>query len=431
LRKLPDWLYPPIIKDTTEVLRFQHENGLTSEIKSLTTTEAGAQSKTPDLLILDETCWNPYVRKIYNASKPGIDAAGGRIIVISNSIKTAPGWAWTRQIFTEAVKGINGFKYIFMPWQDRPGRPPDFREKQVSEGMHPQDVVEHYPETIEEAVSALSGSFFGDSLGSHEKTLFEGIRGNPIEDKQKEISFEDDKTGVLEMWRWPYYEADDWNGHYYTNRYAIGSDVSEGLGQTYSVAYVIDRKLDELVARLRSNRIDAADWAKWLWLLSKWYSSAINRGNNKVDRDPALICVERTGAGQTTVKELEKLNANQYVRIIPGKLGSGITKEFGWHETEQSKYELCGDLRTWFRNTKGGFYCSLLFDEASTTIKHEGTRRIGPEDETKLWDCVVAAGCTLQASNFLEGPPEKIEGYPTGWLKQWKDEGEQASVWAR
>ena len=51
LQRLPDWLYPKITKQTTEVLTFKHPDGSESTIKSLPTTEAGAQSKTPDILI--------------------------------------------------------------------------------------------------------------------------------------------------------------------------------------------------------------------------------------------------------------------------------------------------------------------------------------------------------------------------------------------
>ena len=42
MRRLPEWLYPPVLKNTTENLIFNHQDG-DSTIKSLTTTEAGAQ----------------------------------------------------------------------------------------------------------------------------------------------------------------------------------------------------------------------------------------------------------------------------------------------------------------------------------------------------------------------------------------------------
>lgn len=426
LKLLPSWVYPPVEKDTTETFRVRHYNGLYSTIKSLTTTESGAQSKTPDLLILDETCWNPYVREIYSASEPGIEMAKGRIIIISNSIKAAPGWGWTRTKFIEAWRQENDFKYIFMPWQDQPGRPENFREIEMTrKGKDEQDVIEHYPETIEEAISAIAGSYFGKTLSRHDVYIRDsGIEGDCGSLRRgslgDDLEFVSDDRGIMEVWRWPYHIIDNWDGLYWYRRYAIGADISEGLGQSYSVGYVLDRLKDELVCRVRSNRLDATEFAKVLYWLSYWYRSGTLGG----DTELALICAERTGAGITTVKELSRLGANQYVRMVPGKIGSEMTKEFGWHESVKSRHDLCADLKAWFRTTEGGFYCPILVDEASTTIQHEGTERIGPEDSTRHWDCVVAAGCTIQSGYQLEGSPKKL--YPEvtdGWRYRAGEEG--------
>jgi hypothetical protein len=55
---------------------------------------------------------------------------------------------------------------------------------------------------------------------------------------------------------------------------------------------------------------------------------------------------------------------------------------------------------------RGHVYCRVLTDEAATTIEHENGA-LGPENG-KMWDSVVGAGCTLQASNQLGGPPTKL-----------------------
>ena len=78
LDRLPEHLKPTIATRNRQVLEIQHNDGLVSTIKSLPTTEMGAQSKTPTLLVLDETSRNRLVSEIYSASLPGIDAAGGR-----------------------------------------------------------------------------------------------------------------------------------------------------------------------------------------------------------------------------------------------------------------------------------------------------------------------------------------------------------------
>ena len=417
LQRLPKWLFSAkVVKETTEVLTFKHSDGSESTIKSLPTTEAGAQSKTPDVLILDETCWNPYIKEIYMASKPGIDAAGGRIILISNSIKYAPGWGWTRDIYIGAMQGLNAFKRIFMPWQARPDRPENFKAIQLNEGMDDEDFSAQYPETEDEAISTLTGSYFGKTLSRHSTGEFKGITGKFYTDRRNELAFIESKSGALEIWRYPYYLLDGYDQLPWTIRYAIGSDVSEGLGLSYSVAYVIDRLFDQIVCRMRSNRIDAYIWANMLQELSLYY-------------DRALICTERTGAGQTTVKRLSELNANQYVELVSGKIGSPVTKRFGWGETQQAKHELSGDLKQWFRVTEGGFCCPYLLSESSIWIRHENGR-LGPE-EGKLGDCVIAAGLTIQASQFLGGKPQKQAPPEPEWLQRLKGETEDKTAWVK
>jgi hypothetical protein len=427
---------PQVLKETEEIFRVKHIKGY-SEIKSLTTTPTGAKSKTPDVLILDETCENEYISKIFNASKPGIDAANGRIIIISNSNKMSKGWGWTKRIFTRAWKGellarVNedGTRemadHIFMPWYDRPGRGKNFRQEQIDAGMEEQEVIEHYPETVQEALAAVSGSFFGSHLVRHEKGLCDGVRGDLKYDPHGEVIFTPAVKGIWEIWRYPYYLVDDWDGFYWTDRYAIGSDVSEGLGQSGSVAYVIDRKYDEIVAKAYSRYIDAHEWGKILHIASRWYSSAIETGYNEIGEHKAIICPERTGAGITTIKCLENLKANLYLEEIPGKVGDPVTVKYGWQETSAKLWDLCGDLRTWFKLTNGGFYDKALLEAAGRTIRLEGTSRLVDEmDPTHIPDEVAGAGCAIQASKFVTYSPNQIKVRPEGWLRRWQAEDGQ------
>ncbi len=431
--RLPGWLHPPVKRETSENLEFSHmdEQGhpVSSVIQSLPTTEKGAQSKTPTVMVIDESALNRYFRSIFASSKPGLDAAKGRLVIISNAIKTAPGWPFTRELYQNSMRGENDFDRIFMDWQARPDRPADFIQRQLREGMHEEDVSQHYPASEDEAISTMLGSYFGKTLARHSGTTQDGVRGYLVKDKAGEIEFREDRKGALEVWRFPYHETDSWDGSWWARRYAGGSDVSEGLGQSYSVAYIMDRHFDELACRLRSNRIDAHTWAEMLHLLAQWYKSAVEfRPDGSLAYDNALLCVERTGAGQTTVKRLKDLGANQYVRQMPGKLKGEWTSEFGWSETEQAKHDLSEDLRRWFRTCRGHVYDAILLDECSTWIQPEGTRRLGPE-EGHYGDCVIAAGCTVQADLFLGGSPKRLEPPLTGWRARIFEEEGDRSEW--
>jgi hypothetical protein len=412
LDRLPEWLHPQVKTRTKQTLEFAHHGGTVSTIKSMPTTEMGAQSKTPNILVLDETCMNRMIASIYNSSMPGIEAAKGQVIVISNSIKTGPGWGWTRDIYTASMKGMNGFKRIFLPWSAHPGRPEDFRARMIASGMDQLDVAEHYPETEAEALAAATGGYFGETLARHTE-FQDGIRGHLryVGKAKDEVEFIESPAGPVRIWRYPYEIVADWDGSYYQRRYAIGSDVSEGLGQTTSTAYVIDRSRDELVAKIKSARIDAVEWAEQLRMLSLYYADFRDRTRGRdfrVERTTSLVCVEVTGSGQTTVKEMIKKRVNQYVRMEPDKTGSGLTKRFGWPENQKAKYELAGDLKEYFKTTKSTIYDAELIEQAAIFIRHENGKLGHEEGVNKYDDDVIGAGLTIQASMYLGAGPERI-----------------------
>lgn len=451
-RRLPDWMVPPIEKDGAQWMQIVHDtdaNGkplIVSEIKSLATTVEGAQSKTPNVLVMDETARNRYARDIFSSSKPGIDKAGGRIIVISNSHKDGVGWGWTRGIYQGAIAGKNQFERIFMPWWDCPERLTDteqamlerhptgfdadgtavcrhFRTAQLASGYDEDKFSENYPETEQEAVSAMLGSYFGKALQRHQHAR-PGVRGYLQETRNGDIEFVPSKHGIVEVWRFPYHLLESYDGLQWCRRYCIGSDVSEGLGLSNSVAYVKDRLQDEFVAKACSNRVDAYEWAEQLRLLSGYYkSSTVEFGGT----EGALIAVETTGAGQTTVKRLKDANANLYVQLIPDKTGSEMVSRYGWHESNQAKHTLSEDLKHWLKTMQGTLYDQQLLYECSTWIRHE-FGKIGPEDETKLGDHVIAAGLTIEADIFIGSAPERYKPPVEGWRKKLQRESE--SPWA-
>ena len=163
LDRLPSWLYPPIKSRTKMILEFAHLDNTIATIKSMPTIEIGAESMTPNVLIIDEAHTIRNVGMIYNSSYPGIEQAKGQIIIIANSVKTGPGWGWVRDLYLSSMSGANTFKRIFLPWQAHPMRPADFRARMEQAGMDPEDVVWHYPETEDEAISAIASSYFSNA----------------------------------------------------------------------------------------------------------------------------------------------------------------------------------------------------------------------------------------------------------------------------
>ena len=268
-----------------------------------------------------------------------------------------------------------------------PNGKPVITEKMVQEerdeGMSEQLIQQEFYCSFD---AALDTCFFGNTLARHTETE-DGIRG----DLNEKLEFTPNPRGILEIWEQPYNKKPDWDQLYWRKRYAIGSDVAEGLERDFSVAYVYDRVTFEFVARLRSNKIDAHFWGDLLNRLSLYY-------------DRAIIVPERTGAGITTCKRLVELKANYYFNTIAAKSGVPMTHTVGWVETKESKNNMCGDLKEYFKSTPGRVRDALLLAECSTFVIKENEKIEADADFND--DCPIAAGLALQGSYFCAESPK-------------------------
>jgi hypothetical protein len=391
--RLPDWLKPKVYKRTTTELSFGYETkdergnikieGLNSTIKSIPSTPDAGQSKTISLLVMDESALNRYCKDIWGSAKPTLEHAGGQAIIISNPSKTMPGWAWTRDLYKGSMSKRNEFERIFLDWRCVPGRGDDFLDRQRAAGLDEDDISMQYPTTEAEAVSSLVGSYFGRTIAKFEG--FDGTKGVLVKsDTDGKYHFFEDPKGIIEVWEQP---LPRWE-----NRYVIGSDVSEGLGETSSVAYVYDRLTNEYVARMRSSRIAADVWAQELISLAEYYGHA-------------MLAPERNGAGITTVIHLQLNYDHLYYRRRPGKMKGDVVMEYGWNESEEAKQILADELKRHYREVFTRVPCALLIDESSTFMRHENGQL--KHEDGKYDDCVIAAGICLQASMMLPPPVDK------------------------
>uniref|UniRef100_A0A6M3IGN4 Terminase n=1 Tax=viral metagenome TaxID=1070528 RepID=A0A6M3IGN4_9ZZZZ len=271
-----------------------------------------------------------------------------------------------------------------MPWWDHPDRPKNFIEIQRSEGYDDDDIAMHYPSTIEEAIEALTGNYFGKALAKHNQ-FTDGQKGYLEYDDDGDIRFEPSKHGILEVWEEP--DQVGWR-----NLHVIFSDVSEGLGQTSSVAYVFNRDKRKFVAKLKSSKIAADLWADELIKLAKWCG------------DTPLLCPEVSGAGQTTLKVLRR---ERYPRIYrdrqEDKVRKKVTTTYGWAESRKKKVLLVDALKGYLRDSETPVPDGELIDQCSTFIRHPDGR-LAKEDETKRDDCVIAAGGCLVLDETLPAP---------------------------
>lgn len=75
------------------------------------------------------------------------------------------------------------------------------------------------------------------------------------------------------------------------NKYAIGVDCSEGVGQDYSVIEVINKTTNEQVAEFYSNKIKSYELAELINCLGRYYNNAV-------------ITIEKASAGHSVIERL-------------------------------------------------------------------------------------------------------------------------------
>lgn len=285
----------------------------------------------------------------------------------------------------------------------------DIVQAERESGMSEEMVQQEFYCSFE---ASLQSCFFAGALDGH-KSVASGVVGG-LQREGVNINFADNSKGPLEIWRFPYQLSDNWDQRVWTHRYCIGTDISEGLGRDYSVAYVFDRKLREIVARLRTNAIDSYRWADKINQLSSYYYNA-------------FIVPERNGAGITTIDRLLALKANLYVKEIVGGVGSPVTKQYGFLETKEAKQLICGSLKAYLSEKKS-VYCRALLSECATFINDEDKEKLGA-DEGFHDDCVISAALALHGDFCL--PKTDMVPVPlTGWRKRMKDTAAREATWA-
>lgn len=144
--RLPHWLKsisPKLIKPNTSDLEWS--NG--SRMESLPATEGAGRSLTASLLIMDEFAWMKFATAVYTAAKPTVDN-GGQLVILSTA-NGEDNLFYT--LCQEAQKGLNGFKFVFLPWWVHPKRDAEWYAR-TEKGMPSSALMrQEYPATAEEA----------------------------------------------------------------------------------------------------------------------------------------------------------------------------------------------------------------------------------------------------------------------------------------
>jgi hypothetical protein len=310
------------------------ENG--SKVFTAATTASGIRGKSVNWLYIDEAAIipNTVAEQFFASVYPTISAGQTTKILLTS---TPLGYNHFWKFWNEAEKGVNGFKPMFIPYTEIPGRDEEWAEEQLKmlgELKFNQEVL---------------CNFLGSSntlVNAHTLGAMSSI--DPIYMKDGLDIFEDPIPEHI---------------------YVMGVDTARGIGGDYSAFTVIDATTVpyKLVAKYRNNKIPPM-----------LYPNIVN----KVARDfnNAYVMIEINDIGQqvadilhaeleydnilTTSKDTNK----QY--LSPG---FGRATQMGVRMTKQVKRQGCFTLKSLMEEKKLLIFDADTISEFSTFIEKMGT----------------------------------------------------------
>ena len=165
LRHMPTWLVSELTdkhiysrikwESTATFITIYHQEGEVSTFESLTSSPNTGRSLTANIVLLDEWAFQQFADEIWSSAYPTINRpTGGQVIGLS----TAKRGTLFEEVWTNAIKGINRFKTVFLSWRTDPRRDDAWYED--TKLNMPTSYLQEYPSTPEEAFSAGEGAAF-------------------------------------------------------------------------------------------------------------------------------------------------------------------------------------------------------------------------------------------------------------------------------
>jgi hypothetical protein len=360
-KMLPDWMKVrgPITSHNQTKMAFSNE----SAIESLPSGNDPARGESVFLVIIDEWAFLPNPDEAWASIEPIADV-GGRVIGLS----TANGEGNIFHTLWTGCKGhgngTNRFYGVFHPWWAG-DRSDDWYEAKKAD-LPPWQLAQEYPDNPEEAF-LRSGRPVFDVDRLREMPTREPVRGF-LQDLGRGIEFVDD-GGPLRLW-----EPPKENGVY-----CLGVDVAQGFDYgDYSSVHVIDCRADEVVAVWHGHVDPDVLGEEILYLLGKWYNTA-------------LIGVESNNHGLTTLKALQRtMYPNIYRQRRLAQRTSAETEILGWRTTAASKPLAIDELSRMLRDGQLGLPCAETIAELRTFVREGNGKMHGSPHDDRTMSLAIA-----------------------------------------
>jgi hypothetical protein len=281
--RLPQWM-----RARSRMTDNDHELILSNDSAALAFPTTGGRSYTATMALVDEADHMGDLDRLLDAVKPTVDA-GGWLILLSTANKGEPGSTFKR-IYQAAQRGENGYTPVFLPWNARPDRTPEWyegirRDYRTRDGT-PDALHGEYPATDVEALAARQSDrrFPAEWLRVVDDTRNKaGIVAQPAEHGLGEESKEESPKTLTQMAIPAPPVLQVFAPPVAGRSYVIGADPAEGNPQSdESAASVVDALTGEQVAVL-AGRLEPALFAAGLADTAWFYNGAailVERNNH-------------------------------------------------------------------------------------------------------------------------------------------------------
>jgi hypothetical protein len=277
--RLPDWMRRPAPHPVDSANEWQLANG--SRVLPMPST--AGDSYTATLVVLDEADLIPKLDRLMGATEPTIDS-GGKMFLISRPDKSRPD-SHFKKLYRAARAGGTPWVPVFLPWQVRPDRTPEWYEQQ-QKLLGSDALFERYPATDTEALAPRA----------------QDKRINPewlLRCLREQAPLTNLPPGTPDIPGLRVYRPPEPN-----RQYVIGADPAEARPTSCdSAAVVLDKNTGEEVASF-NKVLEPAVFAGHLEALSLWYNRAAvlveknNHGHAVLlwlrDNAPSVYCLPGT-----------------------------------------------------------------------------------------------------------------------------------------
>jgi|HubBroStandDraft_4_1064222.scaffolds.fasta_scaffold00070_44 hypothetical protein len=348
---------PPWVKKGHKVkINNDHTWGLSSGSKVTAFPTTAGDSYTATLAIVDEADLIEDLDRLLRSVKPTVDG-GGRMLLVSRADKSRSlDKSPFKKIYLSSKRGESDWHTLFLPWDAKPGRTPEWYENQRKDILARtgalDDLHELYPKTDLEALSSRS---------LDKRFPFEWLMAC-----YKEIKPLPEQHGWPSLSGLVVFKAPEQG-----KRYIVSGDPAAGNPSSdESSSTVIDVDSGEEVAIL-AGRFEPATFAAHIDKVGTWYNSA-------------QLMIERNNHGAAVILWLQE---NSKLYLMRGPDGHA-----GWHTSIKSKAIMLDVAGESFRDKEVTVHDNHTFQQLADI---QGSTLKAPEgqfDDRAISYCLAVCG---------------------------------------